>query len=193
MKGVTVGSTETAALTIKGHACKLAIAPKVNEASQALLSDDYAANEPQWQEEHKCSGPYALIAFGPTDEYTADTGQISQEADGSITTYDCFPIAKALLLGVGTEVLPELLTALTCNFFTPGRHFRVRPVDSVTYGITPEGITVHELRITVSAQAFASPRCNSRSCACRSGRNSRSSAGPQCEGCPLFQARHVRR
>lgn len=156
IEGVTVASTEMTTLTVKGHACKLAIAPKVNDACQALLSDDYAADESDWEIEHKCSGPYALVAVGPTDEFEANAGRIKEEADGSVTTYDCFPTAKALLREVASEVLPELLTALTCNFFTPGRHFRVRSVDAATCGTTPQGCTVHDLPITVSAHAFVS-------------------------------------
>jgi hypothetical protein len=156
IEGITVASTEMTTLTVKRHACKLAIAPKVNDACQALLSDDYSADESDWEKEHKCSGPYALVAVGPTDEFEANAGRIKEEADGSVTTYDCFPTAKALLREVASEVLPELLTALTCNFFTPGRHFRVRSVDVATCGTTLQGRTVHDLRITLSARAFAS-------------------------------------
>ena len=156
IEGITVASTEMATVTVKGHACKLAIAPKVNVACQALLSDDYAADEWEWEKEHKCSGPYALVAVGPTDEFEANAGRIKEEADGSVTTYDCFPTPKALLREVASEVIPELLTALTCNFFSPGRHFRVRSVDVATSGTTPQGRTVHDLRITMSAHAFAS-------------------------------------
>lgn len=155
VEGITVASTGIETVTIKGHICKLAIAPTVNEACQALLSDNYAADEAEWQNDHKCSGPYALVAIGPTDEYEADSGLIKQEADGSITTYDCFRAARAFLKEVGNDVLPALLTALTCNFFTPGRHFRVRPVDSASFGTTPAGLTVHDFRITGSGHGFA--------------------------------------
>ncbi|MBK8016119.1 MAG: hypothetical protein IPK20_04975 [Betaproteobacteria bacterium] len=156
IEGITVASTETATVPVKGHVCKLAIAPKVNAACRALLSDDYAADESEWEKEHKCSGPYALIAVGPTEEFEANAGRLKEEADGSVTTYDCFPTAKAALREVASEVLPELVTALTCNFFTPGRHFRARSVDVATCGTTPQGRTVHDLRITMSALAFAS-------------------------------------
>jgi hypothetical protein len=156
IEGITVASTEIATATVKGHVCKLAIAPKVNAACQSLLSDDYAPDESEWEREHKCSGPYVLVAVGPTDEFEANAGQIKEEADGSFTTYDCFPTAKALLREVANEVVPELLTALACNFFIPGRHFGVRPVDVATSGTTLEGRTVHDLRISMSAHAFAS-------------------------------------
>lgn len=156
VEGITVASTEMVKVTVKGHVCKLAIAPRINAACQALLSDDYAADEQEWEKTHKCSGPYALIAVGPTEEFEANAGRIKDEADGSVTTYDCFPTAKGVLREVASEVLPELLTSITCNFFTPGRHFRVRSVDVATCGTTPQGRTVHDLRVTMSALAFAS-------------------------------------
>lgn len=156
IEGISVASTEISTVTVKGHVCKLAISPKVNSACQALLSDDYSGDESEWEKVHKCIGPYALVVVGPTEEFEANTGQIKEEADGSFTTYDCFPTAKTYLREVASEVLPELLTALTCNLFTPGHHFRVRSVDVTTCGTTPQGRTVHDVRITMSAHAIVS-------------------------------------
>lgn len=156
IEGITVASAELASTSIKGHVCRVAVASTVNDACQALLSDDYIADEAEWQKDKKCSGPYAMAVIGPTEEYEASSGQIKEEADGSITTYDCFPAAKALLRGIASDALPELLTSLTCNFFTPGQHLRIRSVDEVIFGATPEARTVHDLRLSMSARAFAS-------------------------------------
>lgn len=155
VEGITVSSAEVASTTIKGHACRVAIANTANAACQALLSDDFVTDEAEWQKERRCSGPYVLAVLGPTDEYTAAAGHIKEEADGSITTYDCFPAAKILLRGISNEALPELLTSLTCHFYTPGQHLRMRPVDSAISGETADGRTVHDLRLTMSAHAFA--------------------------------------
>lgn len=156
IEGITVSSAEVASTTIKGYTCRLAVGSKVNDACRSLLSDDYTADEPTWQTERRCSGPYALAVIGPTDEYEASSGQIKDEEYGSITTYDCFPAAKALLRSVAGEVLPELVTALACNFFALGRHFRIRSVDEGVFGATLDNRTVHDIRITLSAHAFAS-------------------------------------
>ncbi len=160
VEGMTVASTESDTVKINGHFCKFAISPKVNDACQALLSSDYTSDEAEWQNKYTCSGAaYALIAIGPTDEYEANSGLIKQDADGSIITYNCFPSVKTLLKEVGNDVLPELLTALTCTFFTPGRHFRIHHVHSSTFGITSDGRIVHDILITGSAHGFApSPR-----------------------------------
>lgn len=95
IEGLTVASVEMTSMTIKGQMCRVAIASTLNKACQALVSDDYTADESEWQRVKVCCGPYALAVFGPTEEYTASTGLIKEEADGSITTYDCFPAAKA--------------------------------------------------------------------------------------------------
>jgi hypothetical protein len=154
VEGFTVASTDVATVAVKGHVCKLAVAPKVNDACQAMLSEDYAADESDWEKEHKCSGPYVLVAVGPTEEFVANAGRLKDEADGILTTYDCFPDARAVLRDLANEVIPELVTALTCSFFTPGRHFRLRSVDVSSFGTTREGRTVHDLRITMSAFGF---------------------------------------
>lgn len=156
IEGITVESAEVASTMIKGQLCRVAVASTANDACQALLSDDYIADEPEWQTERRCSGPYALAVIGPTEEYMVSSGQIKEEADGSITTYDCFPAAKGLLRDAASTTLPELLTSLTCNFFTPGRHFRIRSVDEVIFGVTPEDRTVHDLRLSTSARGFVS-------------------------------------
>lgn len=156
IEGITIQSAETTTVNVNRHACRLAIASNVNSACQALLDNDYVENESEWEIERKCSGPYVLVAIGPTEEYEANAGWIEDVSGGDITTYDCFASAKANLREIADEILPELVTAITCSFFMSDRHFRIRPVDNSAFGTNRQGRTVHDIRMNVTAHAHLS-------------------------------------
>lgn len=155
IEGITVASAEVASTTIKNQECRLVLARSVNDACRTLLSDDYIDNEPEWAEDKKCCGPYLMAMFGPTQEYTASSGHIKEEENGDITTYDCFPAAKSLLRDIANDTLPELLTSLTCNLFTPGQHFRIRVIENTICGTTSDNRRLHDIRLSMSATGFS--------------------------------------
>lgn len=61
IEGITVASAETVAIAVKNHACKLAIAQKINEACQALLPNGYTADE--WSGRRNISAAAHMHSF----------------------------------------------------------------------------------------------------------------------------------
>lgn len=55
---------------VEGVNYAAAIGPSVNQLSSILSSDDFTDDEPNWQNENKCNGPYLMVKFGPTSEYS---------------------------------------------------------------------------------------------------------------------------
>ncbi len=156
LEGVTVQSTEVASMTINGHDCLLALSADVNAAAQALLSVNYIEEVEEWEREHRWTGPFLIAMLGPSCEYEIDDGFFRTESNGEVTTYDAFPKPRADLRKIAAEVLPELVTAVACQFNRPNNHLRFRPLESAVFGRTAQGGTVRDIVVTASGFAFSS-------------------------------------
>jgi hypothetical protein len=78
-----------------------------------------------------------------------------------------FPQARAQLHAWGQEVLPSLLAGLASSFSLQEPPVKFVPTDRAVYGITNEGRTVLDTRVTVSASAYVSTRVSAEQAADR--------------------------
>jgi len=127
----------------------------VNEVCRALWDEGYPEDEASWRKEHNCSPPYLVVRFGPTAPYKATTGH--EKASGeTILTYDSFSSAREEIAQVEARALPAIELALA-RAFADGRHpVRFIPIDRITYGLTSDGKTLHDVRITGHAHGDVS-------------------------------------
>lgn len=141
--------------SVSGVPFKIAIGHSLNEACLAVTGDSYTDDEENWREKKKCTPPYVLVQIGPTDAHQATTGYVKVEADSTIT-YDSFPIARRELRDLEAKALPSLELGLACAFNSDGHGVSFAHVDRVAFGLTPDGLTIHDLRVTGTASAYAS-------------------------------------
>lgn len=134
----------------------LCIGAKLNETCHALLGDAYVDDENAWMNEKGTNGPFLLVQIGPHQVYTVTTGQIKTESDGSLITYESFPMLRADLAAIEEEALPRLITSLSCSLTAPDQYLELRKLDRVIVGRTDIGQTVHDLRILVSGSGYLS-------------------------------------
>ena len=138
-----------------GAGYSIAIASSVNAACNALVGDLYTDDEVAWTEERKCTPPYALLHFGPTREHQA-TQAYAKRQGNEILTYDAFPAAKAELRTLEAATLPPIEMALACAFNSRGNAVAFVPIARTVYGLTSNGITIHDMRLTGSAHGRVS-------------------------------------
>ena len=143
------GSAHVVAGTVANVAYRLAASPSVNQGCLALFDDAFAEDEDEWKKETKCQGPFVLVQLGPTAEHRCTTGRRKDEADGSTTTFDCFPAVRTELTQLEARALPAILTSLTCAFNEEARYVSLRKVARAAAGSTSDGVVVHDIR-TVS-------------------------------------------
>ncbi|MDX1725345.1 MAG: hypothetical protein R3355_19830 [Pseudomonas sp.] len=153
---LATGTTHVTAGTVASVAYRLAASPGVNEGCLALLNDTFAENEEEWRAETKCQGPFVLVQVGPTAEHTCSNGLLKAEADGSTTTFDCFPAVRAELAQLEARALPAILSALTCTLNEGGKFVALRKVARATAGRTSTGLVVRDIRIELRAEAYTS-------------------------------------
>jgi hypothetical protein len=134
----------------------IGVGGKLNETCRALTGDEYVDDEEAWAKEKGTEGPFLLIKIGPTRVYTAATGQVKTESDGSLTTYDSFPGPRADLARLEAVALPRVITSLSCSLAAPDEYLELRKLDRASAGRTDKGLTVHDIRMLVSASAYAS-------------------------------------
>jgi hypothetical protein len=128
-----------------------AIGMSVNELCNALLNDDYAEDEPTWQDEKKCGPPYLMVRFGPTSTHSAIPGHLMM-LNNDHHTYDTFALAKSELQVFEDKALPSVLTASVVAVSADDRpHIRIRNVDRAVCGKTPDGKTLFDIRFSMSA------------------------------------------
>ena len=135
----------------------VAVGSSLNEICRELTDDDFTDDEGVWRQEHNCSSPFLLIRFGPTREHSCTSGHVREEESG-ITTYDCFPGAREELKTQESRVLPSFISALASTFNVNGRSVRFRPVDRTVFGVTADGTVIHDIRLVMSATAYAATR-----------------------------------
>lgn len=146
------GFAEARQAEVAGVNYRVALSKYVNAGCQCLIGDDFTESESDWLKEFKTSGPFVLIAVGPTEFIECETGRIKMMPDGSITTYDSFPSMRMLLKSLEDRVLPPIVSTLTLALNEPERYVALRRLDRKSAGRTPDGVTVRDFRINMSAE-----------------------------------------
>lgn len=142
--------------SVAGASYRIALSKNVNAGCRCLIGDDFAESEPDWLKEVKAAGPFAIVAVGPTDFIECETGRMMKMPDGSITTYDSFPSLREILKSLEDRVLPPVVSTLTLALNEPGRYVALRKVARASAGRTPDGITVHDIRLDMRAELTVS-------------------------------------
>ena len=142
---------------IAGRQYYVAVGSSVNSVCRALVQDDFTESEQKWQEEHKCSPPYIVVHFGPTEKHKF-SGTHCKFDDEAIHTYDGFPLARQELQCWADEVLPSLLAGLVSSFSLYETPVKFLPIERAFFGITDEGQTVKDTRLRFSATGYVSSR-----------------------------------
>lgn len=153
---LATGTTHVTAGTVAKIAYRLAASPSVNEGCLALFNDTFIENEEEWKTKTKCQGPFVLVQVGPTAEHTCGNGRLKAEADGSTTTFDCFPAVRAELAQLEARALPAILSALTCTLNEDGKYVALRKVERAAAGRTSTGLVVHDIRMEFRAEGYTS-------------------------------------
>jgi hypothetical protein len=141
---------------VAGASYRFALAKSVNAGAQALIGDDFADSESDWLKEVKSAGPFVLIAVGPTDFVECEAGRMMQVPSKSITTYDSFPSVREVLRSLENRVLPPVVATLTLALNKPDRYVSLRKLARGSAGRTPDGTTVHDIRLDVRAEGYVS-------------------------------------
>lgn len=157
-RGITLpdGFADARQARVAGANYRIALSKRINAGSQCLIGDDFAESETDWQKEVKAAGPFILIAVGPTDFIECEAGRIMRMRDGSITTYDSFQSLRETLKSLEDRVLPPVVATLTLALNEPERYVALRKLARASAGRTPDGTTVHDIRLNVHLEATAS-------------------------------------
>jgi hypothetical protein len=157
-RGITlgVGVVNVARGDVDGTEYGIALAESLNDACMALSRDQYTDVESQWRAEHNCAGPFLLIAVGPTSEFVSCDGWFKTEQDGSVTTLDSFPGLRADLARREGQVLPRVVSALTCAFNEEGQYVALHELDRGSSGRTRDGVVVHDIHIKSQGDGYVS-------------------------------------
>jgi hypothetical protein len=166
IQGVVVGEASLPARigAIAGRPYQLAVGASVNAVCRTLVDDDLADSEQEWQKQHKCTPPYLVVHLGPTEEHNF-AGTHAKMDEPTISTYDGFPRARGELHAWAEEVLPSLFAGLASSFSLHDQPVKFVPTDRVFYGITIDGRTVIDTRVSVSASAYGSTRLSAEQAA----------------------------
>jgi hypothetical protein len=140
---------------IGGRVYSIAFGTSVNAVSHALVGNELSEDEHEWQRELKCTPPYCVVHFGPT-ELQRFSGTHGRFEDPMIHTYDGFQVARRELKIWANDVLPSLLAGLAASFNTNETPVKFLPIDSAFYGITCDGQTVLDTYISVNATGHVS-------------------------------------
>lgn len=141
---------------VAGANYRIAFSKSVNAGCQRLIGDDFTESESEWLKENKAAGPFVIIAVGPTDYIECEAGRMMRMPDDSITTYDSFPALRETLRSLEDRVLPLVVATLTLALNEPDRYVALRKVARASAGRTPDGTTVHDIRLDVRAELTVS-------------------------------------
>lgn len=142
--------------SIDGAHYRLAACHSVNQGCTALVGDTFVDDEDAWKKTIGSSGPFLLVQFGPTNAHSASEGWIKSEPDGSLTTHNSFPDARADLSRLEDAALPRISTALTCALSGGSRFLAIRKLARTSAGQTADGKVLHDQRIEASGSGYAS-------------------------------------
>lgn len=158
VRGITFpeGFADARQAHVAGVNYRVGVSNSVNAACQRLIGDDFVESEADWRKQVKSTGPFVLIAVGPTDFIECEAGRMMRLPDGSITTYDSFPNLRQALAALESRVLPPVVATLTLELNEPERYVALRKLARAFAGRTPEGATVHDIRLDVRAELSVS-------------------------------------
>lgn len=131
---------------VAGADYRIALSSSINIGCQFLVGNDFTESEIEWQKEVHASGPFVLIAIGPTDFIECEAGRMMPMPDGSISTYDCFPGVRETLTSLEERVLPPVVATITLALNEPSRYVSLRKLSQSSVGRTPQGNTIHDIR-----------------------------------------------
>ncbi|HNS22586.1 MAG TPA: hypothetical protein PKH24_18935 [Sedimentisphaerales bacterium] len=157
VRGLTVQGAKavTTAASTAGIQYDIGLGDSINTLCSALAVVLYTTDEEAWAKEHKCKPPYVMIHFGPTQSHRVATGYMKNEGD-ELCTYDAFGAAQKELRSIEDAALASIEMALACAFASTAHTVRFVPVDRIAYGITPNNVTLHDLRFTMHVTADVS-------------------------------------
>lgn len=140
---------------IDNRSFQLAVGTSVNAICRLLVNDDLVENEQEWQTQAKCIPPYLVVHFGPSEDHVfAGT---RGDVDGPIIqTYDGFRVARTEMDAWGAAVLPSLLTGFVSGFSAQVQRVKISTIHRVFYGLTNDGRTLSDTRLTGSGHAYGS-------------------------------------
>lgn len=151
-----VGFAQARQARVAGTEYRIALSTEVNSGCQKLIGDDFFGPEADGLKEFKAMGPFVLIGAGPTDFTECEAGRMRREADGSITTYDCFPHVREIVKSLEERVLPPVLASLTLAFNAPGHYIALRKVTRASVGRSVDCSTIHDIRANLQAELTVS-------------------------------------
>ena len=157
-RGITLaeGFADAREARIAGADYRIALSKTINAGCQRLIGDDFAESESEWLKEVKATGPFVLIAVGPTAFIECEAGRMMRMPGGSITTYDSFPSLRETLKLLEDRVLPPVVATLTLALNEPDRYVALRRLARASAGRTPVGDTVHDIRMDVRGEITVS-------------------------------------
>jgi|CXWL01.1.fsa_nt_gi hypothetical protein len=130
----------------------MALGTSLNAAARRLIADDLTDDEQGWLGEHKCAPPFLMLHIGPTARHII-TGTYVKVEEERITTYDGFLPARAELKELEAVVLPNVLSALSCEFSTFHASVKFKRVTRDVFGTTPEGKTLFDFGVHLRGTA----------------------------------------
>ena len=150
---LSCGSKQVLDSAVVNTSYRLAFSASVNEGCFALMGDTFTDDEDEWSKEKKCQGPFVLLLVGPTAEHTCNAGHVLVEGDGRLTTYDCFPQAKADLALLELKVIASVVSALTCVLNEHGQYVALRKIERASFGRSSSGTVVRDIRMELRAES----------------------------------------
>jgi hypothetical protein len=157
VQGITVSADQV--VVKQGRAAGLdytiGCGASVNAVCKTLLGQQFTENETEWARARGANAPYLVVHLGPTALHTASQGYIKNEA-GDIISYDTFAQAREELNQLEARALPSIEMALSVIFAGVTPPVRLLPSDVARFGLTPDGVTVHDVRITGGAEGYVS-------------------------------------
>lgn len=158
LRGVTFpdGVSRLVDGTAAGVNYRVGLSSSVNSACRAISNDDFADDEAKWREEHRTSGPFAVVQVGPTEAFDVEVTRLRREPNGSVITYDAFPDARAQVREFEQRALPRVSAALTCSLNQQDRFVTLKKIARTTAGELNGGATLHDVRLEFKGEGFVS-------------------------------------
>lgn len=157
-RGITlpIGFAKARQARVAGGNYRIALSHGINQGCQCLIGDDFAESESECLKEIKATGPFVLIAVGPTEFIDCAAGRMMRMPDGSFTTYDSFPSLRETLKSLEDRILPPVVATLTLALNEPDRYVALRKLARASAGRAPDGTSVHDIRLDVRGELTVS-------------------------------------
>lgn len=136
--------------------CTAVMSQSLNKACKLLTGGVFVdKNEDEWLKEKKYAPPFLLICFKESKSRLL-RGGYRQEIDGDLYIYDGFPEGKMEIRNWEKKSLPSIITSLTVRFSTLVKHVKFIPIERSVFGVTEDGQTTFDLRLTSNVELHAS-------------------------------------